>query len=97
MSRQGGIDALWTEVGFCVTMGQKLINAPSNSLFQGRDEALSAIKLRQPSLTPPLNPPPPPPWGLAGWLGVGKKSVRWSGRCRIEALGHSLNLFGVQN
>ena len=35
---------LWTRVGFCVTMGQKLRNVPSNSLFQGIDEALSAIK-----------------------------------------------------
>ena len=86
--RQGGTDTLWTRVGFCVTMGQKLGNVPSKSLFQGIDEALSAIKLRRHSLTPLLNPPPPQPWGLAGWLGVGEKSVRWSGRCRIEALGH---------
>ena len=42
--RQGGTDTLWTRVGFCVTMGQKLGNVPSNSLFQGIDEALSAIK-----------------------------------------------------
>ena len=86
--RQGGTDTLWTRVGFCVTMGQKLRNVPSKSLFQGIDEALSAIKSRRNGLTSPLNPPPPQPWGLAGWLGVGEKSVRWSGRCRIEALGH---------
>ena len=44
--RQGGTDTLWTRVGFfqCVTMGQKLGNVPSKSLFQGIDEALSAIK-----------------------------------------------------
>ena len=42
--RQGGTDTLWTRVGFCVTMGQKLRNVPSKSLFQGIDEALSAIK-----------------------------------------------------
>ena len=86
--RQGGTDTLWTRVGFCVTMGQKLGNVPSKSLFQGIDEALSAIKPPRNGLTSPLNPPPPQPWGLAGWLGVGEKSVRWSGRCRIEALGH---------
>ena len=86
--RQGGSDTLWTRVGFCVTMGQKLRNVPSKSLFQGIDEALSAIKVLWHSLIPPLSPPHPQPWGLAGWLGVGEKSVRWSGRCRIEALGH---------
>ena len=41
---QGGTDTLWTRVGFCVTMGKKLGNVPSKSLFQGIDEALSAIK-----------------------------------------------------
>ena len=71
--RQGGTDTPWTRVGFCVTMGQKLRNVPSNSLFQGIDEALSAIKVLQHGLTHPLNPPPPLPWGLAGWLGVGEK------------------------
>ena len=80
--RQGGTDTLWTRVGFCVTMGQKLRNVPSKSLFQGIDEALSARKPRRNSLTSAQ------PWGLAGWLYVGEKSVRWSGRCRIEALGH---------
>ena len=77
---KGGTDTLWTRVGFCVTMGQKLRNVPSKSLFQGIDEAFSAIELRRHSLTSFLNPPPPQPWGLAGWLGVGEKSVRWSGR-----------------
>ena len=90
--RQGGTDTLWTRVEFCVTMGQKLRNVPSKSLFQGIDEALSAIKSPRNGLTPPLNPPPLQPWGLAGWLGgwvlVSEKSVRWRGRCRIEALGH---------
>jgi hypothetical protein len=73
--RQGGTDTLWTRVGFCVTMGQKLRNVPSKSLFQGIDEALSAIKLRRHSLTPPLNPPPPSPgvW-LGGWVLVRKVS-----------------------
>jgi hypothetical protein len=33
--RQGGTDTLWTRVGFCVTMGQKLRNVPSNSLLFG--------------------------------------------------------------
>ena len=86
--RQGGTDTLWTRVGFCVTMGQKLRNVPSKSLFQGIDEALSAIKSRRNCLALPPNPPFSQPWGLAGWLGVGEKSVRWSDRCRIEALGH---------
>ena len=68
--RQGGTDTLWTRVGFCVTMGQKLRNVPSKSLFQGIDEALSAIKLLQHGLTHPLYPPHPSPrvwlgdWGL---------------------------------
>ena len=85
LARQGGTDTLWTRVGFCVTMGQKLRNVPSKSLVPSIDEALSAIKLRRHSLT--FHPP-------GGWV---LKSVRWSGRCRIEALGHEVNLFGVQN
>ena len=54
--RQGGTDTLWTRVGFCVTMGQKPRNVPSNSLFQGIDGALSATKLLQHGSTPPLDP-----------------------------------------
>ena len=84
-ARQGGTDTLWTRVGFCVRMGQKLRNVPSKSLIQGIDEALSAIKPRRNCLTPPSKPPTPQLWDL---LGVGEKGVRWSGRCRIEALGH---------
>jgi hypothetical protein len=73
--RQGGTDTLWTRVGFCVTMGQKLRNVPSKSLFQGIDEALSAIKSRRNCLTLPLNPHPPSPgvW-LGGWVLVRKVS-----------------------
>jgi hypothetical protein len=91
--RQGGTDTPGTRVGFCVRMGQKLRNVPSKSLFQGIDEALSAIKSRRNCLTLPLNPLSLKPHPLSpgvwlGELGVGEKSVRWSGRCRIEALGH---------
>ena len=73
--RQGRTDTLWTRVGFCVTVGQKQRNVPRGILFQGIDEALSAIKLRRHSLTPPLNPPPPSPgvW-LGGWVLVRKVS-----------------------
>ena len=43
--RQGRTDALWSRVGFCATAGQKLRNVPRGLLFQGIDEALSAITL----------------------------------------------------
>ncbi len=79
--RQGGTDTPWTRVASnafssCVTMGQKLRNVPTESLFQGIDEALSAIKLRRHSLTPPLSPPAPPSPGvwLGGWVLVRKVS-----------------------
>ena len=73
--RQGGTDTLWTRVGFCVTMGQKFRNVSSKSLFQGIDEALSAIKLLQHGLTHPLYPPHPSPrvW-LGDWVLVRKVS-----------------------
>ena len=56
-------------------MGQKLRNVPSKSLFQGIDEALSAIKSSRNGLTSPLNPHPPSPgvW-LGGWVLVRKVS-----------------------
>ena len=42
--RQGRTDSLWPRVGFCASEGQKLRNVPRGILFQGIDEALSAIK-----------------------------------------------------
>ena len=73
--RQRGTDTLWTRVGFCVTMGQKPGNVPSKSLFQGIDEALSAIKVLQHGLTPPLSPHTPSPRVWAGdWALVRKVS-----------------------
>ena len=73
--RQGGTDTPGTRVEFCVRMGQKLRNVPSKSLFQGIDEALSAIKSRRNCLTLPLNPHPPSPrvW-LGDWVLVRKVS-----------------------
>jgi hypothetical protein len=61
-------------------MGQKLRNVPSKSLFQGIDEALSAIKLLQHGLTHPLNPAHPRPrvW-LGDWVLVRKVTDgRWT-------------------
>ena len=73
--RQGGTDTLWTRVGFCVTMGQKLGKVPSRSFFHGMDEALSAIKVLQHGLTPPLSPHTPSPRVWAGdWALVRKVS-----------------------
>jgi hypothetical protein len=46
-------------VSDCVTTGQKLRKVPSRSFFQGMDEALSAIKVLQHGLTPPLSFPHP--------------------------------------
>ncbi len=54
--RQGGTETRWVRVWFCVTTGQKLRKVPSRSFFHGMDEALSAIKVLQHGLTPPLNP-----------------------------------------
>ena len=71
--RQGRTDTLWTRVGYCATAGQKLRDVPRGILFQGIDEALSAIKLRRDGLTPSLSPPPSSPrvW-LGGWVLVRK-------------------------
>ena len=73
--RQGGTEARWVKVCFCVTAGQKLRKVPSRSFFQGMDEALSAIKVLQHGLTPPLSPHTPSPRVWAGdWVLVRKVS-----------------------
>ena len=77
-----------SRVGFFVKMGQKLGKVPIKSHFQGMDGTYYAIKLLQHGPTNPLSPQPPAPWGLAGWLGGGDKSEKWSASSRIGALGH---------
>ena len=58
-----------------VTTGQKLRKVPSRSFFHGMDEALSAIKVLQHGLTPPLSPHTPSPRVWAGdWALVRKVS-----------------------
>ena len=78
-----------SRVGFFVIMGQKLGKVPIKSHFQGSlDGTYNAIKLLQHGPTNPLSPQLSAPWGLAGWLGGGDKSEKWSASSRIGALGH---------